>query len=206
MKEEAAILHLSKDDCLARLIQCTSVQSLLPSGKVYFELLESIVSQQLSVRAAATIFSRFCALFPDNYPAPEVLVAVKQEQLRAAGLSNQKANYLKNVAAFALENNLDKIPWQNYSDIEIINLLTQIKGVGRWTTEMILIFTLGRPDVFPIDDLGIQQGMIKLYGLPDTGKALRLRMQELSEPWQPYRSTASRYLWRWKDQIQEPID
>jgi len=200
MNSEAAILHLGKDSFLAEVIQRTSIPPFAPSGKVYFELLESIVSQQLSVRAAATIFSRFCAIFPDNYPHPETLVSIPPEQLRNVGLSFQKAKYLKNVAAFTLDNDLDRLRWEDYSDIEIINLLTKIKGVGRWTSEMILMFTLGRPDIFPADDLGIQQAMIRLYNLTDTGKTLQLRMRELSEQWQPYRTTACRYLWRWKDQ------
>lgn len=200
MNSEAAILHLGKDSFLAGVIQSTSISPFTPSGKVYFELLESIVSQQLSVGAAATIFNRFCAIFPESYPHPEALASIPSEQLRSVGLSFQKANYLKNVAVFTLDNDLDRLPWEDYSDIEIINLLTKIKGVGRWTSEMILMFTLGRPDVFPADDLGIQQAMIRLYNLTDTGKALQLRMRELSEQWQPYRTTACRHLWRWKDQ------
>lgn len=93
MNSEAAILHPGKDSFLAEVIQRTSIPPFAPSGKVYFELLESIVSQQLSVRAAATIFSRFCAIFPDNYPHPETLVSIPSEQLRNVGLSFQKANY-----------------------------------------------------------------------------------------------------------------
>lgn len=199
MNLEAAIQHLQQDVQLANVIRDTSVPPFVPTEKVYFDLLESIVSQQLSVKAAATIFDRFCSLFPEGYPTPELLLSMETEQLRSAGLSNQKTGYLKNVARFALEHDLDRLGWADYSDAEITSLLTQIKGVGRWTSEMILMFTLGRPDVFPIDDLGIQQAMTKLYRLTDTGKTLRHQMLELSDPWRPYRTVACRYLWRWKD-------
>ncbi len=197
---EEAVLHLSNDARLSAVLQITQIAPLEPSGNVYYELLNSIVSQQLSTRAAKTIFNRFSALFPNNYPAPEQLLVTQVEQLRSVGLSNQKANYLKNVAAFALDNNFDIQQWETMSDQEVIDLLTRIKGVGKWTSEMILIFTLGRPDIFPIDDLGIQQAMMKLCGLASTGKALHLEMLKQSENWSPHRSTASRLLWRWKDQ------
>jgi len=197
---EEAILHLSKDARLSAVLRNTRIAPLEPSGNVYYELLNSIVSQQLSTRAANTIFSRFCALFPDNYPMPVPLISMQTEQLRAVGLSNQKAAYLKNVAAFALDNNFDNMSWNSMSDEDIQKLLIQIKGVGKWTTEMVLIFTLGRPDIFPIDDFGIQQAMIKLCGLTSTGKNLHNDMLQHSEEWRPYRSTASRLLWRWKDQ------
>ncbi|MFN0013431.1 MAG: DNA-3-methyladenine glycosylase family protein [Saprospiraceae bacterium] len=203
MDFEAAISHLSKDNRFAPVIQQTRIEPLQPTGNVYFDLLDSIVSQQLSVKAAATIFGRFCALFPNSYPMPEQLLAIESERLRAAGLSNQKAGYLKNVASFSLENNLVNTSWSNVSDSDIIDRLTRIKGVGKWTVEMILIFTLDRPNVFPIDDLGIQHAMIKLFGLTSSKKELLRNMLELSEPWQPYRSTASRLLWRWKDQVRQ---
>lgn len=87
------------------------------------------------------------------------------------------------------------------SDEEIIEFLSQIKGVGKWTVQMLLMFTLGRPDVFPVDDLGIQQAMIRLYQLNETGKDLKKKMQEIAEPWQPFRTVACRYLWRWKDTV-----
>lgn len=196
---EEAILHLSKDARILPILQSTPLAPLEPSGNVYFDLLNSIVSQQLSIRAAETIFNRFCALFPGTYPTPEILLEISPEQLRVVGLSNQKATYLKNVAAFALDNNFDTLPWNNMADEEVMNLLTRIKGVGRWTSEMILIFTLDRPDIFPADDLGIQQAMIRLCSLTSTGKSLHRDMVAHAECWRPYRSTASRLLWHWKD-------
>lgn len=199
MQTDVAILHLVRDDLLKQVIQTTNLAPFTSSGNVYFDLLESIVSQQLSVTAANTIFKRFCLLFPDNNPSPKLLKTIDANLLRSSGLSNQKAAYLKNVAGFTLENDLEHYAWNNLTDQEVISFLTQIKGVGQWTAEMILIFTLNRPDVFPADDLGIQQAMARLYSIQETGKDLRKKMMSISEPWRPYRTTACRYLWRWKD-------
>lgn len=167
---------------------------------VYATLLDSITSQQLSVKAAATIHQRFLELFEDHYPDPNVLIDLSPETLRQVGLSGQKSQYLRNTAAFFLENNLMQYNWKQHTEEEIVQLLTQIKGVGRWTVEMILMFSLHFPDVFPIDDLGIQQAIIKLYEIsPELkGKPLRKTLTEIAEPWRPYRSYASRYLWKWK--------
>ncbi|MBV6442346.1 MAG: DNA-3-methyladenine glycosylase [Saprospiraceae bacterium] len=199
MNPEAAIAHLKQHDKIRLLVETINIPDFSPSGRVYYDLLESIVSQQLSVKAASTIFNRFCALFPDNYPHPELLSAIEIPILRSAGLSNQKASYLQNVAAFSLQYDLENHQWKFMSDEEIIDFLTRIKGVGKWTAQMILMFTIGRPDIFPVDDLGIQQAMTRLYGLDEKDKNLKQQMIELAEPWRPYRTIASRYLWRWKD-------
>jgi DNA-3-methyladenine glycosylase II len=106
---------------------------------------------------------------------------------------------MQNVAAFALENNFETVKWDQYNDAEISQMLTTIKGVGTWTVEMILMFTLGRPDVFPSKDLGIQQAIAGLYNINESGKKLLLQMTEIAEPWRPYRTLACRYLWHWKN-------
>lgn len=196
---EKAIQHLMKHDKLRVVIEQVQMPDFMPSRRVYYNLLESIVSQQLSVKVADVIFNRFLALFPDAYPHPEQVLSIAFEQLRGVGLSNQKANYLRNVAQFSLENDLEGHDWDSMSEVEIIQFLTQIKGVGKWTVEMLLMFTLGRLDVLPVDDLGIQQGMQKLFLIEETGKNLKTRMVELAEPWRPYRTIACRYLWRYKD-------
>ena len=196
-----ATLHLQNDPEFKKVIETTTLPSFSPSGNVYFDLLDSIVSQQLSGKVAATIFDRFLSLFPDRNPAPPLLVAMSPELMRSIGLSTQKASYLKNTAQYAIEHSIDNNIWDNKSDIEIIHELSRIKGVGTWTVEMILIFTLGRPDIFPVDDLGIQQAMIRLCAFTDTGKPLKNKMIERAEPWRPYRSLATRYLWRWKDTV-----
>jgi len=199
MNSEAAIDHLKQHAKIGQLVESISVPDFTPSGRVYFDLLESIVSQQLSVKVATVIFNRFCALFPDNYPHPELLSIIDMDRLRSAGLSAQKASYLQNVAAFSTLNDLENHRWDLMTDQEIIDFLTRIKGVGKWTVQMILMFSIGRPDIFPVDDLGIQQAMIRLYSLDEKDKKLKSKMIELAEPWRPWRTFASRYLWRWKD-------
>lgn len=201
MNLELALTHLKKDPTLSTLIEVTEIPNFTPSGRIYYDLLESIVSQQLSVKAATTIFNRFCLIFPDNYPHPDLVTALEPAQLRQVGLSNQKAGYLQNVAHFSLNNDLENHHWDSMSDEEIIEFLSQIKGVGKWTVQMLLMFTLGRPNVLPVDDLGIQQAMIRLYQLSETGKDLKKKMFEIAEPWQPWRTVACRYLWRWKDTV-----
>jgi DNA-3-methyladenine glycosylase II len=169
------------------------------SGDVYANLLRAVIFQQLSGKAAATIHGRFVALFDDGYPHADQLLQLGEQSLRGVGLSRQKLGYVQNIARFFRERQLEKQSWKDWPDEDIIRQLTEIKGVGQWTVEMILIFTLNRPDVFPVDDLGIQQAMAKLYDLPERGKALQNRMRLLAEPWRPYRSYATRCLWKWLD-------
>lgn len=199
MDLESAITHLHKEPNISRVIQAIEMPDFIPTQKIYFDLLESIVSQQLSVKVATVIFNRFIALFPDELPHPELVTTMEFERLRSVGLSNQKAGYLQNVAQFAMQHDLENKAWHAMSDDDIIQFLSQIKGVGKWTVQMLLMFSLGRPDVFPMDDLGIQQGMVKIFGLKETGKDLKNKMIECSEPWRPWRSVACRYVWRWKD-------
>ena len=169
--------------------------------RVYLALLESIVSQQISVKAADAIFARLCGLFPNNYPSANALLALPFDDLRGAGLSGQKVKYVQSVADFSLTNRLDRAFFDPMTDEEIVQYLIPINGIGRWTVEMLLMFVLDRPDVFPIDDLVIRQRMMLAY--PDrtnglTGKTLYKVLQEIADVWRPYRTTASRYLWRWK--------
>lgn len=194
-----AIEHLHREPNISSVIHAIEMPDFTPSQRIYFDLLESIVSQQLSVKVASVIFNRFLLLFPDQYPHAEQLITFDIEQLRRVGLSNQKAHYLQNVAHFFTQHDIENKNWYEMSDDEIIKFLSQIKGVGTWTVEMLLIFSLARPDVFPVGDLGIQQGMAKLFGLQETGKALKNKMLELAEPWRPWRTVACRYVWRWKD-------
>jgi len=193
--------HLGKDPILRPLIAEIELKERLSQNSVYEALLRAINFQQLSGKAASTIHSRFLALFDDYYPDPYHLQQLEVEDLRAVGLSRQKANYVKNVADFFIEQELLEKDWSNDSDESIIKLLTQIKGVGQWTVEMILMFTLHRPDVLPLDDLVIRNSMIALYGVEGKGKALKKKLLEVAEPWRPYRTWASRYLWQWKDTI-----
>ncbi len=203
MNLETALAHLGQDPVLAAIIAETPAPKTADSDwrdDLYLALLESIVSQQISVKAADSIFRKFRLLFSDGYPAPALLLLKTETELRSAGLSFQKVGYLQNVAAFAQANPMDLETMLAKTDDEIIQYLTPIKGVGRWTVEMLLMFVLDRPDVFPVDDLVIRQKMIRAYpertaGL--TGRALVKKLHEIAEPWQPYRTVACRYLWRW---------
>ncbi|SRR6266568_151076 len=156
------------------------------------ELIESVVSQQLSVKAADTIFARFVGLFPGGeFPTAEQILEMEDEMIRNAGLSYAKITYINSVANAFVSDLIDIEKIKKQSDEEVVSELTQIKGIGRWTAEMILIFTLKRPDVFSIGDLGLRNAITKLYGISD-----RNEMLKLSESWKPYRSTACWYLWR----------
>lgn len=194
------IVHLSKDPKLKKIIaEVGELKFNTDRGELYYALMRSIVGQQLSVKAATTIHGRFINLFPDASPHPDDVLALDTATLRSVGLSRQKANYIQNVARFFKENDLENKDWSLLTEEEIIQYLTQIKGVGKWTVEMILMFALHRDDVMPTGDLGIQQGMAKLYGLTETKRALEKRMLEIAEPWRPYRTWACCYVWQWKD-------
>ena len=161
----------------------------------YFEaLVRAIVYQQLSGKAAATIYKRFKNLFIKNkYPSPIMVMERSHEELRSVGLSNQKASYIHNIANAFYTGAIPK-DTNTIGDKEVIECLTTIKGVGPWTAEMFLMFTLNRPDVFPVTDLGIQKGFqlfFQLDKLPRPDKMIKN-----AEPWRPYRTLASWYLWR----------
>ena len=194
------INHLSKDKVLKKLLKSQKVFRLKKRKDVHLHLCGSIMSQQLSTKVADIIHSRFLGLYENRVPKPDEILATPFEALRAIGLSNAKTQYILNVARFAMEKGLDHRHLSKLSEEEIIVYLTGIKGVGRWTSEMLLMFTLGREDVFPADDLGIQKAMISLYGLDSKNKKkLRERMQKISANWSPYRTYACLHLWRWKD-------
>ncbi len=158
-------------------------------------LLRALVSQQLSVKAAATIFSRVLALFPgdDGCPRPEAILEVPPETLRGVGLSRQKASYLHDLSARVVAGTLRLDELDELSDEQVMEALTAVKGVGRWTAEMILIFQLGRPDVLPVDDVGVLRSIQNVYGL--RGRPSEKQVLRLGERWRPYRSIASWYLW-----------
>ncbi len=192
--------HLKKDKTLKKVIERVGVLNQKKDLDLYVSLMRSIVSQQLSVKAAATIWGRFLDLFKDGYPDPKLLLKMKDDKLRAVGLSYQKAGYLKNIARFSIEKTLDYKLLKSKTDDELIEYLVEIKGVGRWTVEMLLMFSLNRFDVFPLDDLGIQNGIKSLYNLePQNKKQLFKQMEAVAENWRPYRTLACMYVWRHKD-------
>jgi DNA-3-methyladenine glycosylase II len=139
-------------------------------------------------------------LYNKKEPKPQQVIDTPHETLRAIGLSNAKVQYVKNVAAFCIEHKITDKKLATLSNSEIVDLLTQIKGVGIWTVEMLLMFSLGREDVFAVDDLGIQQAMEKLYNIDATNKKMmKEKMLQISQKWSPYRTYACLHLWSWKD-------
>lgn len=194
------ILHLSKDKKLHKVISQHEPFILKKQKNIYLQLCASILSQQLSTKVAKVIYSRFLKLYHTKTPTPKQIIATPYEKLRSIGLSHAKATYIRNVAEFALDNSMEAKVFNKMNDDEIIHYLTAIKGVGRWTVEMLLIFTLGRENVFSIGDLGIQQAMIKLYNLKtDNKKQLYTDMQKIATRWEPYSTYACLHLWKWKD-------
>lgn len=165
----------------------------LRARRPYFWLLASaIIAQQVSGAAARTINGRVRALFPDErFPRPASILATAPQALRKAGVSRQKARYLRALAEEFESGRLQGIRFSRLSDVEIIDRLTAVVGIGRWTAEMFLIFSMRRRDVFPVDDLGIRKGMGQLFGVSDAPG-----MIERAERWRPYRTVASLYIWK----------
>ena len=191
--------HLSKDVVLKKLIDEQEKYELEIQKNLCIYLCLSIMSQQLSTKVADVFQKRFMALYKGK-PTAQKIVDTPFETLRAIGLSNAKANYIQNVARFELEQGMSFSKLSKMSDEEVISYLTQIKGVGRWTVEMLLMFALGREDLFAMDDLGLQQAVIGLYGLKHRKKkTMQAAIKKISEQWAPYRTYACLHLWQWKD-------
>ena len=154
----------------------------------------SIASQQLSVKAAATIFGRFCDLFPKRKPTPERVMTLTDDQIRGVGFSRPKVSFIKDLAERVIDGRLDLKGLKKHPDDEVMHQLVAVKGIGRWTAEIYLMFRLGRPDVFPADDLGLMNAVHRAYGLHKRPDAKRLR--KMGERWRPHRSVAAWYLWQ----------
>jgi len=191
--------HLKKDIKLASLL-AADTHALKKRKNTPIRLIASIISQQLSTKVAKIIFLRFLDLYAGKEPTCMQVLATNPTVLRGIGLSNSKVNYVQNVAVFFIENKVTDKQLYTMPPEQVIELLTQIKGVGKWTVEMLLMFSLGQEDVFAVDDLGIQQAMIKLYKIKfETKKDLRTKMLKKSLSWSPYRTYACLHLWQWKD-------
>jgi DNA-3-methyladenine glycosylase II len=184
---------LRSDPELARLVDRHGELTLEPAADEFERLVVSILNQQLSTQSAAAIRDR---LFDRFEVTPTALLAAEEPALRDVGLSSQKISYVRNVAEAFQDRDLTRAGLADYSDEEVIEELTSIRGVGVWTAKMYLIFVLAREDVFPVEDLGIRRGMTALYDIPDDNRGA---MVERAEAWRPYRSYASRYLWRATD-------
>lgn len=190
-----ALEHLRRADAvLGAAIRAVGPIELAMEPDLWWGLVDSIISQQVSVKAAWAIIGRVAALGAGGRPTPAEVVAMDDDVLRAAGLSRAKVRYVKDLAARWLAGSLPHAEIVSMTDEEVVAELTRVKGIGVWTAEMILIFTLGRPDVLPVDDLGIRVAVQRLYALPE--RPGRDELLRISEPWRPWRSLASRYLWR----------
>jgi DNA-3-methyladenine glycosylase II len=191
--------HLAKDKKLATIINENHHQLAIQKN-IPLRLMRSILGQQLSTKVAQVIYDRFIALYNNKEPKPQQVIDTPNEVLRAIGLSNAKVQYVKNVAIFCIENKITDKKLAALTDEEIVEKLLAIKGVGKWTVEMLMMFSLGREDVFSVDDLGIQQAMTKLYNLDATNKKeMKEKMITISNKWKPYRTYACLHLWQWKD-------
>ena len=197
-----SIISLRRDKRFAPLIKKHGSPDLTRGKDNFKGLMRSIIHQQVSGAAANTIHARFLALFPKGKsPTPEMVHAIPLEKMRAAGLSGQKASYIKDLAEKFSDGTIKHRVLHKMESADIVEHLTQVKGIGVWSVHMFLIFTLNRLDVLPTGDLGIRKGfqlLFKLKGLPDHEE-----MERLARPWRPYASTASWYLWRVSDEAKE---
>ena len=195
-----AVAHLRKtDERIARVIEHVGTCRFIPraEGTHFDALIRAIVYQQLSGQAASTILARVLAIFDNRYPSAAELLAVPEERLRAAGLSRQKLGYMRDLARHVADGTLPIDQMDSLDDAQIIEALTAVKGIGRWSAQMFLMFRLGRPNVLPDQDLGIRKGLQRAYrmrALPPPKK-----VQTIGARWSPYATYACWYLWRLLD-------
>lgn len=192
---DVAVAHLRRqDDVLGALIDRLEPYRMRPNRSLFEVMLRTIVSQQLSTRAADTIYGRLVTATGPGRPRPERLLALDDATLRACGLSRSKAVYVRNVAESFLQDGRTRRSFAALDDSAVIESLTSIKGVGEWSAHMFLIFALQRPDVFPIGDLGLRKAMMQTYRLRASTKPARLH--RIADAWRPWRSVATLYMWR----------
>jgi DNA-3-methyladenine glycosylase II len=191
-------LHLAGvDPELRKIIRRVGPCTLEPRRDYFVVLCKAIYAQQISTHVATVLFGRFCQQFPAKRPTPGRVLSLLDgdpARLKICGLSRQKTIYLRDLAEHFSTGKVRTRSLASMSDQEVIDTLTQVKGIGRWTAEMFLMFVLNRPDVLPVDDLGLQEAVREVYGLTHRPKASELRA--LAEPWRPWRSLATWYLWR----------
>jgi len=192
-RTDESVKHVCDTDArLAQLIDAIGDLKLPLRGELFSSILRSIVGQQLSVHAARAVWDR-TVLACNGDVSPESILNLTEQDLRTAGMSRPKISYVRDLSNRVISREIDLSSTANSDDEEIIRVLTKVKGIGRWTVEMLLIFTLGRPDVFAVDDLGLVRAVQWLYELPSPPK--RLDMLAYGERWKPHRTVASLYLW-----------
>ncbi len=196
---EAAVAHLRKrDPVLGALIDRVGPYQIREGRNAFEVMLRTIVSQQLSGKAADSIYGRLATAMGGRSPRPDQLLSLSEEELRACGLSRAKAMYVRNVASHFDEKRYTLRSFAKLDDAAVIEALTTIKGVGEWSAHIFLMFALQRADVFPIGDLGLRKGMMKTYSLRSNTKPARLH--KIAEAWRPYRTVGSLYMWRGYDE------
>jgi DNA-3-methyladenine glycosylase II len=191
-----ALAHLKRVDLkLAKVIDLVSpFERTTGTGNYFFDLVDAIISQQLSIKAAATILKRFVALFPEGKVTAEAVLDLDDKTIRGAGISFNKISYIKDLAKKTIESGILFEQFEIMTDEEIIDELVKVKGIGRWTAEMFLMFTMDRADVFSYGDLGIRNAIKKLYGFET--EPTKQEAEKIAEKWKPYRTLACRYLWK----------
>lgn len=195
MQNPKAVRHLQKDPVLARIIKAVGPLDTTTTNNHFYTLVDGIASQQLSGKASETILARLRALYPSHdYPTPEDIIATPDLTLRSVGFSGSKVTYLKDLARNFVEGIINPAEFDALTDEEIINRLVIVKGIGKWTAHIYLMISLNRPDILPADDLGIQRAVKLGYNLIDWPKPQTVI--EIGEKWRPYRTLASRYLWK----------
>ncbi len=192
-----ALKHLRNDPVMAAMIKKLKYPKMDIPNPVYLELLRSIIYQQISIKAAASVYNRFLEKIDFQTDNPDKILSLEFEDLKSCGLSRQKTSYIINIAQFFKDEKIKEEDIYKMSDEEIIKYFTQIKGVGKWTVEMLLIFTMFREDVFPELDYAVQVAIQKNYKLKEEKAALLKKMRAIAEPWRPYRTLASLYCWQW---------
>ena len=194
MENQKAIIFLKKDPKLAKIIKKIGPYKIKSTKNRYQSLVESIATQQLSGAAANSIMTKFRKLYKQQFPKPLDVINTTIPNLRKTGLSRMKIMYIKELSKKIEKNELNLRTISSLSDDEIIDKLTEIKGIGRWTAEMFLIFSLGRLDVLPVDDLGLKKGIQLMFSLDELPN--RAQIEKLAQKWRPYRTIATWYLWK----------
>ncbi len=187
----------ARDKIIGQIIQQYEDAVLHSRGDAFITLARSIVGQQISVKAAESVWQKVIIAIPDI--TPQAIYAAEEEKLRRCGLSLRKISYLHDLSRHFIDGKLDETTWETMTDEAIILQLTQVKGIGRWTAEMFLIFHMLRPDVLPLDDIGLQRAISLHYNVNQPVD--KTNMRELAKPWQPWRSVATWYLWRSLDPL-----
>lgn len=195
---EKAVKFLKKDRKLGKIIRQVGPYNITLVKNPYESLVEAIITQQLSGKAADSISARFRRMYP-RYPRPADVLKTPDAKLRKAGLSRMKVSYIKDLSKKIETREIRIRSLEEKSDEEVVEELTKVKGIGRWTAEMFLIFSLGRPDVLPVGDLGLRKGVQRLFSLDEMPDAKKI--EELAEKWRPYRTVATWYLWKSQNQF-----